>query len=76
MLGSTLAKVAMPPESSVALTLKFLGEPLVALGIAVMAAVICLGWANGMPREQVGGTADQLLAWCACGHVQPLPSCS
>ena len=62
MLGSTLAKVATPPESSVALTLKFLGEPLVALGIAVMAAVICLGWANGMPREQVGGTLRKSLA--------------
>ncbi|WP_226501140.1 gluconate:H+ symporter [Pseudomonas sp. MWU16-30322] len=62
MLGSTLAKVAMSPESNVALTLKFLGEPLVALGIAVMAAVICLGWANGMPREQVGGTLRKSLA--------------
>lgn len=62
MLGSTLAKVAMSPESSVALTLKFLGEPLVALGIAVMAAVICLGWANGMPRDHVGGTLRKSLA--------------
>jgi len=62
MLGSTLAKVAMSPESGVALTLKFLGEPLVALGIAVMAAVICLGWANGMPREHVGGTLRKSLA--------------
>ncbi|WP_213942128.1 gluconate:H+ symporter [Pseudomonas sp. dw_612] len=62
MLGSTLAKVAMSPESTAALTLKFLGEPLVALGIAVMAAVICLGWANGMPREHVGGTLRKSLA--------------
>ncbi|MFM9384918.1 gluconate:H+ symporter [Pseudomonas sp. UV AK001] len=62
MLGSTLAKVAMSPESGIALTLKFLGEPLVALGIAVMAAVICLGWANGMPREHVGGTLRKSLA--------------
>ncbi|WP_438299786.1 GntT/GntP/DsdX family permease [Pseudomonas sp. NMS19W] len=62
MLGSTLAKVAMSPESGLALTLKFLGEPLVALGIAVMAAVICLGWANGMPREHVGGTLRKSLA--------------
>ncbi|WP_322844804.1 gluconate:H+ symporter [Pseudomonas sp. B33.4] len=62
MLGSTLAKVAMSPESSVALSLKFLGEPLVALSIAVMAAVICLGWANGMPREDVGGTLRKSLA--------------
>ncbi|KAF1010294.1 MAG: High-affinity gluconate transporter [Pseudomonas fluorescens] len=62
MLGSTLAKVAMSPESQVALTLKFLGEPLIALGIAVIAAVICLGWAAGMPRAEVGNTLRRALA--------------
>ncbi|MEB0042418.1 MULTISPECIES: gluconate:H+ symporter [unclassified Pseudomonas] len=62
MLGSTLAKVAMAPESNVALTLKFLGEPLVALGLAVIAAVICLGWANGISREHVGNTLRKALA--------------
>jgi GntP family gluconate:H+ symporter len=62
MLGSTLAKVAMSPESPVALTLKFLGEPLIALGLAVIAAVICLGWASGMPRADVGNTLRKALA--------------
>lgn len=62
MLGSTLAKVAMSPESQVALTLQFLGEPLIALGIAVIAAVICLGWAAGMPRAEVGNTLRRALA--------------
>ncbi len=62
MLGSTLAKIALEPESNVALTLKFLGEPLVALGIAVLAATVCLGWANGISREQVGGTLRKSLA--------------
>ncbi|WP_213880746.1 gluconate:H+ symporter [Pseudomonas sp. dw_358] len=62
MLGSTLAKVAMAPASGTAQTLKFLGEPLVALGIAVIAAVICLGWANGMAREHVGQTLRKSLA--------------
>ncbi|NVZ19405.1 GntT/GntP/DsdX family permease [Pseudomonas costantinii] len=62
MLGSTLAKVAMSPESPVALTLKFLGEPLIALGLAVIAAVICLGWAAGMPRADVGNTLRKALA--------------
>jgi GntP family gluconate:H+ symporter len=33
----------MEPESNVALTLKFLGEPLVALGIAVLAATVVPG---------------------------------
>ena len=62
MLGSTLAKVVMDPHSTAALTLKFLGEPLVALGLAVVAAVICLGWANGISREDVGGTLRKSLA--------------
>lgn len=62
MLGSTLAKVAMAPENPVALTLKFLGEPLIALGLAVIAAVICLGWAAGMPRADVGNTLRKALA--------------
>ncbi|MFT0473503.1 gluconate:H+ symporter [Pseudomonas antarctica] len=62
MLGSTLAKVAMSPENPVALTLKFLGEPLIALGLAVIAAVVCLGWAAGMPRADVGNTLRKALA--------------
>jgi len=62
MLGSTLAKVALPAESSLALTLKFVGEPLVALALAVLAAVVLLGWAHGMAREQVGNTLRKSLA--------------
>lgn len=62
MLGSTLAKVALAPESTLALALKFLGEPLVALGLAVIAAVVCLGWAAGMPRADVGNTLRRALA--------------
>ncbi|WLH19155.1 GntT/GntP/DsdX family permease [Pseudomonas simiae] len=62
MLGSTLAKVALPAESAIGLTLKFLGEPLIALGLAVIAAVICLGWAAGMPRAEVGNTLRKALA--------------
>ncbi|MEB0109118.1 gluconate:H+ symporter [Pseudomonas sp. MH9.3] len=62
MLGSTLAKVALPTESSLGLTLKFLGEPLIALALAVIAAVICLGWAAGMPRADVGNTLRKAIA--------------
>ncbi len=61
MLGSTLAKVAMAPQSNLAITLKFLGEPLIALGIAVIAAVICLGWSIGMARDQVGSVLRKSL---------------
>jgi GntP family gluconate:H+ symporter len=62
MLGSTLAKVSMAPQSGVAQTLKFLGEPLIALGLAVVAAVIFLGWGNGMARDQVGSTLRKAIA--------------
>ena len=62
MLGSTLAKVAMAPDSVLGVTLKFLGEPLIALGLAVIAAVICLGWSIGMARDQVGGVLRKSLA--------------
>ncbi|WP_455885065.1 GntT/GntP/DsdX family permease [Pseudomonas spelaei] len=62
MLGSTLAKVALPSQSTVGHTLKFLGEPLIALGLAVIAAVACLGWAAGMPRADVGNTLRKALA--------------
>lgn len=62
MLGSTLAKVAMAPDSVLTVTLKFLGEPLIALGLAVIAAVICLGWSIGMARDQVGGVLRKSLA--------------
>ena len=61
MLGSTLAKVAMAPQSTLAITLKFLGEPLIALGLAVIAAVICLGWSIGMARDQVGSVLRKSL---------------
>ncbi|MPQ65989.1 MULTISPECIES: GntT/GntP/DsdX family permease [Pseudomonas] len=61
MLGSTLAKVAMAPQSNLAITLKFLGEPLIALGLAVIAAVICLGWSIGMARDQVGSVLRKSL---------------
>ncbi|MBC3419805.1 gluconate:H+ symporter [Pseudomonas sp. RW3S2] len=62
MLGSTLAKIALAPQSTLALTLKFLGEPLIALGLAVIAAVICLGWSIGMARDQVGSVLRKSLA--------------
>lgn len=62
MLGSTLAKVALPAGSTLAVALKFLGEPLIALGLAVLAAVALLGWANGMARERVGQTLRKSLA--------------
>ena len=62
MLGSTFAKVALDPHSGLAQGLKFLGEPLIALGLAVLAATVLLGWGSGMPRERVGGVLRKSLA--------------
>jgi len=62
MLGSTFAKVALDPHGGLAEGLRFLGEPLVALGLAVLAATVLLGWGSGMPRERVGGVLRKSLA--------------
>lgn len=62
MLGSTFAKIALDPHSGLAEGLKFLGEPLIALGLAVLAATVLLGWSSGMPRERVGGVLRKSLA--------------
>lgn len=35
---------------------------MIALGLAVLAAVICLGWSIGMARDQVGGVLRKSLA--------------
>jgi GntP family gluconate:H+ symporter len=53
MLGRTVAKLALPKESYLAVILDFLGEPLVALGLTVVFAVIALGWSRGIPRDRV-----------------------
>ncbi|GAB7524004.1 GntT/GntP/DsdX family permease [Paraburkholderia sp. 2C] len=55
MLGRTVAKLALAPNTLAYDTLDFLGEPLVALGLTVLFAIVALGWSRGMPRERVGG---------------------
>jgi GntP family gluconate:H+ symporter len=54
MLGRTIAKLAIPPKTLLFDTLDFLGEPLVALGLTVLFAIVALGWSRGMPRDRVG----------------------
>lgn len=53
MLGATLAKIALPPDAPAATALRFLGEPMVALALAVLAAVALLGWGGGLGRARV-----------------------
>ncbi|MBB5443030.1 GntP family gluconate:H+ symporter [Paraburkholderia sp. WSM4177] len=55
MLGRTVAKLLLQPETFLFNTLNFLGEPLIALGLTVLFAVVALGWSRGMARERVGG---------------------
>jgi GntP family gluconate:H+ symporter len=54
MLGRTVAKLGLQPHTWLYDTLDFLGEPLIALGVAVLFAIIALGWTRGMPRDRVG----------------------
>ncbi len=55
MLGRTVAKLLLEPETLLFDMLNFLGEPLIALGLTVLFAVVALGWSRGMARERVGG---------------------
>ncbi|WP_144155889.1 gluconate:H+ symporter [Paraburkholderia sp. BCC1885] len=55
MLGRTIAKLLLKPETFLFDALNFLGEPLVALGLTVLFAIVALGWSRGMPRDRVGG---------------------
>ncbi|MGF6701725.1 GntP family gluconate:H+ symporter [Paraburkholderia sp. MM5496-R1] len=55
MLGRTVATLLLEPETLLFDMLNFLGEPLIALGLTVLFAVVALGWSRGMARERVGG---------------------
>jgi GntP family gluconate:H+ symporter len=53
MLGRTVAKLGLPRDTLLFNTLDFLGEPLIALGLTVVFAIVVLGWSRGMARERV-----------------------
>jgi GntP family gluconate:H+ symporter len=55
MLGRTVAKLALTKDTLLYNTLDFVGEPLVALALTVLFAIVMLGWSRGMARERVGG---------------------
>jgi len=61
MLGRTVAKLLLAPRTLLFDTLDFLGEPLVALGLTVLFAIVALGWSRGMPRERVGAVLRKSL---------------
>lgn len=53
MLGRTVARLALPRTSTVAIVLDFLGEPLVALTLTVVLAIVLFGWKTGRSRNDV-----------------------
>ncbi|WP_087046526.1 GntT/GntP/DsdX family permease [Caballeronia ptereochthonis] len=55
MLGRTVAKLALTKDTLLYDTLDFVGEPLVALALTVLFAIVMLGWSRGMARDRVGG---------------------
>lgn len=55
MLGRTVARLMLTPKTLAYETLDFLGEPLIALGLTVLFAIVALGWSRGMARDRVGG---------------------
>jgi gluconate:H+ symporter, GntP family len=61
MLGRTVAKLWLAPHTHLYEVLDFLGEPLIALGLTVLFAIVALGWARGTPRERVGATLRKSL---------------
>ena len=56
MLGRTVARLTLPRDSSVAIVLDFLGEPLVALTLTVVLAIVLFGWKTGRSRDDVSAT--------------------
>ncbi|OZI71233.1 gluconate:H+ symporter [Bordetella genomosp. 12] len=61
MLGRTVARIALAKEGLPYAVLDFLGEPIVALSVAVLAAIALLGWAQGTSRDAVGKTLRRAL---------------
>ncbi|PLZ00276.1 gluconate transporter [Burkholderia sp. WAC0059] len=55
MLGRTVATLLLAHDTFLYGTLEFLGEPIVALGLTVLFAILTLGWGQGMARERVSG---------------------
>ncbi|WP_118184244.1 gluconate:H+ symporter [Paraburkholderia phosphatilytica] len=55
MLARTVARLWLTKGTFLHDAFDFLGEPLVALGLTVLFAIVALGWSRGMARDRVGG---------------------
>jgi GntP family gluconate:H+ symporter len=61
MLGRTVARIALPRDTALYDLLDFFGEPIVALTVTVLVAIVVLGWARGQGRDAVGATLRKAL---------------
>jgi len=61
MLGRTVAKIWLTPETTLFETLNFFGEPIIALMVTVLFAIVVLGWSRGVSRIAVGAILRKAL---------------
>lgn len=61
MLGRTVAKIWVTPETTLFETLNFFGEPIIALMVTVIFAIVVLGWGRGLSRIAVGAILRKAL---------------
>ncbi len=54
MLGRTVARLLLPPASPLTQALEFLGEPIIALSVTVIVAIVGFGWTTGRGKNEVG----------------------
>ncbi|WP_034294681.1 gluconate:H+ symporter [Herbaspirillum sp. RV1423] len=61
MLGRTVARIWVTPKTTLFEMLNFFGEPIIALTVTVLFAVIVLGWSRGVSRTDVGAILRKAL---------------
>jgi len=61
MLGRTVARIWVTPKTELFEMLNFFGEPIIALTVTVLFAVVVLGWGQGSSRFEVGATLRRAL---------------
>ena len=61
ILGQTIARLSLASSSTLFQVVSFIGEPVVALSITVVVAIVFLAWSNGLsPGEGLGNPPEEL----------------